>query len=140
MADSKLSLRMGQAGFSDTIIRIQTGISVGPAAAVHLARKASVTQLVPALPSFDSIVFESTQAQAAIGLVMNYLEHWDSADFEVGVDALITAHSQSVSEQNEFPLTLEEAWVIARECRCLAACRTFPLAGRIAHRSWNLTV
>jgi DNA-binding transcriptional LysR family regulator len=22
----------------------------------------------------------------------------------------------------------------------LAACRTFPLAGRIAHRSWNLTV
>nr|WP_261985485.1 ABC transporter permease subunit [Pseudomonas mendocina] len=23
---------------------------------------------------------------------------------------------------------------------CLAACRTFPLAGRIAHRSWNLTV
>lgn len=49
---------------------------------------------------------------------MNYLEHWDSADFEVGVDALITAHSQSVSEQNEFLLTLEEAWVIARECRC----------------------
>ena len=24
--------------------------------------------------------------------------------------------------------------------RQLAACRTFPLAGRIAHRSWNLTV
>lgn len=24
--------------------------------------------------------------------------------------------------------------------RLLAACRTFPLAGRIAHRSWNLTV
>lgn len=118
MVDSKLAVRMGQAGFSDTIIRIQTGISVGPAAAVRLARKASVTQLVPALPSFDSIVFKATQAQAAIGLVMNYLEHWDSADFEVGVDALITAHSQSVSDQNEFPLTLEEAWVIARECRC----------------------
>ncbi|ELG7182074.1 TPA: hypothetical protein ACP3ZG_001566 [Pseudomonas aeruginosa] len=127
MADSKLALRMGQAGFSDTIIRIQTGISVGPAAAVHLARKASVTQLVPALPSFDSIVFESTQAQAAIGLVMNYLEHWDSADFEVGVDALITAHSQSVSEQNEFPLTLEEAWVIARECRCLGSAEVLNL-------------
>ena len=24
--------------------------------------------------------------------------------------------------------------------QALAACRTFPLAGRIAHRSWNLTV
>ncbi|MGG2621757.1 hypothetical protein [Pseudomonas aeruginosa] len=118
MADTQLAARMGQAGFGDTIIRIQTGLSVEPAAAVRVARKASVTQLVPALPSFDSIVFESTRAQAAIGLVMNYLEHWDSADFEVGVDALITAHNQSVSEQSEFPLTLDEAWVIARECRC----------------------
>jgi len=118
---------MDQAGFSDTIIRIQTGISVGSAAAVGVARKASVTQLVPALPSFDSIVFESTQAQAAIGLVMNYLESWDSADLDVGIDALITALSQSVREQNEFSLTLDEAWVIARECRCLGSAEVLNL-------------
>ncbi len=28
----------------------------------------------------------------------------------------------------------------ANALRPLAACRTFPVAGRIAHRSWNLTV
>ncbi|MEV1617965.1 hypothetical protein ABZR00_19415 [Pseudomonas aeruginosa] len=29
---------------------------------------------------------------------------------------------------------------LAAQFKILAACRTFPLAGRIAHRSWNLTV
>ncbi|CDM38827.1 hypothetical protein PPSAL_0210 [Ectopseudomonas oleovorans] len=37
-------------------------------------------------------------------------------------------------------LLLTGAWLQRRGVRCLAACRTFPLAGRIAHRSWNLTV
>ena len=34
----------------------------------------------------------------------------------------------------EFDPAYSAAW------KLLAACRTFPLAGRIAHRSWNLTV
>ncbi|HBO5514682.1 TPA: hypothetical protein L4559_003577 [Pseudomonas aeruginosa] len=58
---------------------------------------------------------------------MNYLERWDSADVEIGIDALIAAHSQSSSEQNECALTLEEAWVIARECRCLGSAEVLNL-------------
>ncbi|PPV42112.1 DUF559 domain-containing protein, partial [Ectopseudomonas oleovorans] len=34
----------------------------------------------------------------------------------------------------------QRLWYYLRAHRFLAACRTFPLAGRIAHRSWNLTV
>lgn len=118
MADMELAFRMSQAGFSDTIIRIQTGVSIAAADEMHRPRRASVSQLVPALPSFDSIVFNAGRAQAAIALVMNYLERCDSVNYEVGVDALISAHKQSVHEQTEFSLTLEESWVIARECRC----------------------
>lgn len=33
-----------------------------------------------------------------------------------------------------------DAGVVEEITGYLAACRTFPLAGRIAHRSWNLTV
>lgn len=37
---------------------------------------------------------------------------------------------------------MANAWadLTAQGESALAACRTFPLAGRIAHRSWNLTV
>lgn len=127
MADSKLAFRMRQAGFSDVIIKIHTGVSVVTATSARPTRRASVTQLVPALPSFDSIVFEPTRAQAAIGLVLNYLERWDSADCEIGLEALVAAHSQSESEQNEITMTLEEAWVIARECRCLGSAEVLNL-------------
>lgn len=118
MADSKLAVRMGLAGFNDTIIRIQTGVSSEHAGIINRARKASVSQLQPALPSFDSILLEPSNAEAAISLVMNYLERCDSADQEVGVDALISAHEATTREQPGAALSLEDAWVIARECRC----------------------
>ncbi|MEW5511783.1 hypothetical protein ABGT16_04115 [Pseudomonas asiatica] len=107
MDNTSLAERMRHEGFSDTIIRIHTG-----------TRRASVTQMLPALPSLESVDFDSGKANAAISLVMNYLELWDSADVEVGIDALISAHKKTLSEQHALPLTLEEAWIIARECRC----------------------
>ncbi|NWC84072.1 hypothetical protein HX798_27865 [Pseudomonas putida] len=107
MDNNTLAERMSHEGFSDTIIRIQTG-----------SHRASVTQLQPALPSLDSVDFDSDKAAAAISLVMNYLELWGPADVEVGIDALISAHKKSTCEQYPFPLTLEESWIIARECRC----------------------
>lgn len=107
MDNTTLAECMSHEGFSDTIIRIQTGSS-----------RASVTQLQPALPSLDSVDFDSGKATAAISLVMNYLELWETADVEVGIDALISAHKKSTCEQHPFPLILEESWIIARECRC----------------------
>lgn len=107
MDNTTLAERMGHERFSDTIIRIQTG-----------SRRASVTQLQPALPSLDSVDFDSGKATAAISLVMNYLQLWETADVDVGIDALISAHKKSTCEHHPFPLTLEDSWIIARECRC----------------------
>lgn len=119
MTNSNLAQRMGLAGFSETIIQIQTGASTPTPVQ---KKKASVTQLLPALPSFEAITSDSAKAEAAIELLMGYLERWDSADLEVGVDALITAH-----EQSDTSMTLEEAWVIARECRCLGSAEVLNL-------------
>lgn len=118
MTDTTLAKRMSDAGFAASIIRIQTGVTLPKP--VH-KQKASVTQLLPALPSFGSITADAATAEAAIALLMSYLEHWDAADYEVGVDALITAHEQA---SREFPgqmVSLEEAWVIARECRSIGS-------------------
>ncbi|KSQ21792.1 hypothetical protein APB26_32965 [Pseudomonas aeruginosa] len=115
MTDTNLATRMNAAGFAASIIQIQTGVTLPRP--LH-RKKASVTQLLPALPSFGSITADSATAEAAIALLMSYLEHWNTADDEVGVDALITAYEQA---SREFPgqmISLEQAWVIARECRC----------------------
>ena len=117
---------MSQAGFSNTIIRIQTGTTVD-SAVLNLSRKATVTQLVPALPSFSAIALDTSKSQAAIELVMAYIENCDFADLEVGIDALVIAYEQSTKEQPHFKLTLEEAWVIARECRCLGSAEVLNL-------------
>ncbi|HEK3717347.1 TPA: hypothetical protein ACWLUJ_005810 [Pseudomonas aeruginosa] len=119
MTNSNLAQRMGQIGFSDTIIQIQTGARIKTSL---LRKKASVTQLLPALPSFEAITSEAAKAESAIVLLMSYLERWESADLEIGLDALISAHEQSGTT-----MTLEEAWVIARECRCLGSAEVLNL-------------
>lgn len=124
MTDINLAQRMSLAGFANTIIRIQTGVSLPKG--LH-KQKASVSQLVPAIPSFGSIIRESNKAEAAIALLMIYLEHWDAADVEVGVDALITAHEQASLEFSGDMVSLEDAWVIARECRCIGSAETLTL-------------
>lgn len=70
------------------------------------------------------------------------------------LDSLI-GNSYSVVQFADLPVPSQLAivWYLAVDCGAwdavdlslysadhLAACRTFPLAGRIAHRSWNLTV
>ena len=47
---------------------------------------------------------------------------------------LLGANALAVLAGNLVANLLRNLWAF------LAACRTFPLAGRIAHRSWNLTV
>ncbi|TXR39078.1 recombinase family protein [Ectopseudomonas mendocina] len=60
---------------------------------------------------------------------------WKGEHLENGFGKLLAAVEAGVIQPGD--VILVEA--IDRTGR-LAACRTFPLAGRIAHRSWNLTV
>lgn len=54
------------------------------------------------------------------------------------VDKEINPHVDEWEKAGQFPI--HEIFKMAGDLGLLAACRTFPLAGRIAHRSWNLTV
>ena len=76
----------------------------------------------------------------ALGLRPNQERGFAWSYLLASIKSCVKASGDSAQAQHSVPIAPQLKRALGLVVAALAACRTFPLAGRIAHRSWNLTV
>lgn len=115
---------MLKAGLSPILVNIQTGLS---AEQILLPAdvKAKVRSLVASnIPSLNDILSVPNKASDAAALLLLYTALADRAELQVDIDKLVAAYEDYLREYRlvqrtglPSPLSLDEAWVLARELR-----------------------
>jgi len=113
-----------KAGLSPILVNIQTGLS---AEQILLPAdvKAKVRSLVASnIPSLNDILSVPNKASDAAALLLLYTALADRAELQVDIDKLVAAYEDYLREYRlvqrtglPSPLSLDEAWVLARELR-----------------------
>jgi hypothetical protein len=113
-----------KAGLSPILVNIQTGLS---AEQILLPAdvKAKVRSLVASnIPSLNDILSVPNKASDAAALLLLYTALADRAELQVDINKLVAAYEDYLREYRlvqrtglPSPLSLDEAWVLARELR-----------------------
>lgn len=124
VSKQRQAIRLLKAGLSPILVNIQTGLS---AEQILLPAdvKAQVRSLVASnIPALDDILCVPNKASGAAALLLLYTALADRAELEVDIDKLVTAYEDYLREYRlvqrtgqPSPLSLDEAWVLARELR-----------------------
>lgn len=125
MSKQRQAVQLLKAGLSPILVNIQTGLSADQIL-LPIDVKAQVVRSLEAsfIPSMDDILSAPNKASGAAALLLLYTAQADSAEFQVDIDKLIAAYEDYLREYRlvqrtglPSPLSLDEAWVLARELR-----------------------
>ena len=124
VSKQRQAIRLLKAGLSPILVNIQTGLS---AEQILLPAdvKAKVRSLVASnIPSLNDILSVPNKASDAAALLLLYTALADRAELQVDIDKLVAAYEDYLREYRlvqrtglPSPLSLDEAWVLARELR-----------------------
>ncbi|MDD1011644.1 hypothetical protein M5G27_29750 [Pseudomonas shahriarae] len=124
MSNQRQAIQLLKAGLSPILVNIQTGLS---AEQILLPAdvKAKVRSLVASnIPSLNDILSVPNKASDAAALLLLYTALADRAELQVDIDKLVAAYEDYLREYRlvqrtglPSPLSLDEAWVLARELR-----------------------
>ncbi|MFJ3368157.1 hypothetical protein [Pseudomonas sp. NPDC086251] len=124
MSKQRQAIQLLKAGLSPILVNIQTGLS---AEQILLPAdvKAKVRSLVASnIPSLNDILSVPNRASDAAALLLLYTALADRAELQVDIDKLVAAYEDYLREYRlvqrtglPSPLSLDEAWVLARELR-----------------------
>ncbi|KNH45209.1 hypothetical protein ACS73_16235 [Pseudomonas lini] len=124
VSNQRQAIQLLKAGLSPILVNIQTGLS---AEQILLPAdvKAKVRSLVASnIPSLNDILSVPNKASDAAALLLLYTALADRAELQVDIDKLVAAYEDYLREYRlvqrtglPSPLSLDEAWVLARELR-----------------------
>jgi len=124
VSKQRQAIQLLKAGLSPILVNIQTGLS---AEQILLPAdvKAKVRSLVASnIPSLNDILSVPNKASDAAALLLLYTALADRAELQVDIDKLVAAYEDYLREYRlvqrtglPSPLSLDEAWVLARELR-----------------------
>ncbi|WP_146041479.1 hypothetical protein [Pseudomonas sp. DP16D-R1] len=124
MSNQRQAIQLLKAGLSPILVNIQTGLS---AEQILLPAdvKAKVRSLVASnIPSLNDILSVPNKASDAAALLLLYTALADRAELQVDINKLVAAYEDYLREYRlvqrtglPSPLSLDEAWVLARELR-----------------------
>ena len=124
VSNQRQAIQLLKAGLSPILVNIQTGLS---AEQILLTAdvKAKVRSLVASnIPSLNDILSVPNKASDAAALLLLYTALADRAELQVDINKLVAAYEDYLREYRlvqrtglPSPLTLDEAWVLARELR-----------------------
>ncbi|WP_042955160.1 hypothetical protein [Pseudomonas sp. G5(2012)] len=125
MSKQRQAVQLLKAGLSPILVNIQTGLSADQIL-LPVDVKTQVVRSLEAsfVPSMDDILSAPNKASGAAALLLLYTAQADSAELQVDIDKLIAAYEDYLREYRlvqrtgiPSPLSLDEAWVLARELR-----------------------
>ncbi|POA78711.1 hypothetical protein C1890_10300 [Pseudomonas sp. DP16D-R1] len=124
VSNQRQAIQLLKAGLSPILVNIQTGLS---AEQILLPAdvKAKVRSLVASnIPSLNDILSVPNKASDAAALLLLYTALADRAELQVDINKLVAAYEDYLREYRlvqrtglPSPLSLDEAWVLARELR-----------------------
>lgn len=124
VSNQRQAIQLLKAGLSPILVNIQTGLS---AEQILLTAdvKAKVRSLVASnIPSLNDILSVPNKASDAAALLLLYTALADRAELQVDINKLVAAYEDYLREYRlvqrtglPSPLSLDEAWVLARELR-----------------------
>ncbi len=125
VSKQRQAVQLLKAGLSPILVNIQTGLSTDqmllPADVKAQVVRTFVSSIIPSL---DDILSEPNKAADAAALLLLYTSQADRAELQVDIDKLVAAYEDYLREYrlvqrtgHPSPLSLDEAWVLARELR-----------------------
>lgn len=125
VSKQRQAVQLLKAGLSPILVNIQTGLSADQILLPTDVKAQVVRSLVASIiPSLEDILSVPNKASGAAALLLLYTAQADRAELQVDIDKLVAAYEDYLREYKlvqrtglPSPLSLDEAWVLARELR-----------------------
>ncbi len=125
VSKQRQAIQLLKAGLSPILVNIQTGLSAAQILLPADVKAQVVRSLVAStIPSLNDILSVPNKASDAAALLLLYTAQSDRAELQVDIEKLVAAYEDYLREYRlvqriglPSPLSLDEAWVLARELR-----------------------